>query len=92
MKITNFLRNTGRFSQSSRLLVFGLLAVLVAVVELVLCFAGPFAFIQKPTLMLFPPFATGLTTDKVSKITVFIERQIALTNSYSITSHSFIEE
>jgi apolipoprotein N-acyltransferase len=77
---------------SRRLFIFGLIAVLVALVEFVLCFTGPIAFVQKPTLMLFPPFATGLTEHETSRAAAFIEQQIALTNSYSITSHSFIEE
>ena len=78
--------------RSRRLFIFGLLAILVALVEFVLCFTGPIAFVQKPSLMLFPPFATGLTDDEISRAAAFTEQQIALTNSYSITSHSFIEE
>jgi hypothetical protein len=92
MKITNLLQDTIHNIQSTRLLIFGLSTVLLAVVELVLCFAGPIAFIQKPSIMLFPPFATGLSNDEVSQAAAFVEQQIALTNSYSITSHSFIEE
>ena len=75
-----------------KLFIFGLIAILIAVVEFVLCFTGPIAFVQKPSLILFPPFATGLTDEEISEATAFIEQQIALTNSYSITSHSFIEE
>ena len=72
--------------------LFGLLFVVVFTVELLLCFSGPFAFLRKPTLMLFPPFSTGLSEEQVAEVTSYLEREIALTNSYSIISHSFIEE
>jgi apolipoprotein N-acyltransferase len=71
--------------------VFGIIALLVSLAELVLCFAGPIAFIHKPTLVLFPPFSIGLTEDEISRTVGFIEREIALTNSFSIVSQSSIE-
>ena len=79
-------------SKHTRLRFFGALAVAVAIVELILCFTGPVRFVQRPTLMLFPPFARDLSPEQVSEMTDFIEKQIAQTKSYSITSHSFIEE
>jgi apolipoprotein N-acyltransferase len=78
--------------RSSRLYLFGLLTVAIALAELVLCFAGPIAFVQKSSLILFPPFVTGLTDEQESEAAAFLEQQIALTGSYDITSHSFIEE
>ncbi len=71
--------------------LFGIIAVLVSLVELVLCFAGPIAFIQKPSLVLFPPFSIGLTENEISRAIEFIEREIALTNSFSVVSQSSIE-
>jgi hypothetical protein len=64
----------------------------VAVVELVFCFTGPFRFVQRPTVVVFPPFAHNLTPERSAEVSSFIEKQIALTRSYTITSHSFIEE
>jgi apolipoprotein N-acyltransferase len=92
MKNNHKLYSDLHVTRSNRLHVFGLLALLVAVVELVLCFAGPLSFIQKPSLMLFPPFSVGLTGEETSRAGAYIERQIALTNSYSVTSSSFMEE
>ncbi len=71
--------------------LFGIIAVLVSLVELVLCFAGPIAFIQKPSLVLFPPFSIGLTENEISRAIEFIEREIALTNSFSVVSQTSIE-
>ncbi len=70
--------------------IFGLIAVIVSLIELVLCFAGPIAFIQKPTLVLFPPFSTGLEDKEVARAAEFIERELASTNSFSIVSQSSI--
>jgi apolipoprotein N-acyltransferase len=92
MKISTLFRNTGVATKTVQLRIFGLLAVAVAVVELILCFSGPISFIQRPTLMLFPPFANNLSAEQIAEVSAFVEKQIALTNSYSITSHSFIEE
>jgi apolipoprotein N-acyltransferase len=77
---------------TKKLFVFGLIAIVIAATELVFCFVGPMAFVQKPSLILFPPFATGLSDEEKTEVMDFIERQIALTNSYAITSHSFMEE
>jgi hypothetical protein len=92
MKISTLFRNRGVVTKIVQLRIFGLLAVAVAVIELILCFTGPISFIQRPSLMLFPPFATNLGAEQVAEVSTYIEKQIALTNSYSITSHSFIEE
>lgn len=92
MKISTLFRNTGVVTKTIQLRIFGLLAIAVAVIELILCFTGPISFIQRPTLMLFPPFTTNLSAEQIAEVSGFIEKQIALTNSYSITSHSFIEE
>lgn len=75
-----------------RLRVFGALAAAVAIAELVLCFRGPIAFVQKPSLVVFPPFAAGLTEEQVVQLAAFAERQLALTRSYQIVSLSFIED
>ena len=92
MKISTLVRNPLSFAKSTRLRFFGILATAVAVVELILCFTGPIRFVQRPTLMLFPPFGSNQTPEQIGEISSFIEKQIALTRSYSITSHSFIEE
>jgi len=72
--------------------IFAVLALLVAAVELVLCFVGPIAFVQRPSLMLFPPLSSSLSEEQLEASAEFIERQIALTKSFSIVSHDFIEE
>lgn len=92
MKFLTSFRNRGTAAGSKRLLIFGLLALAVATVELVLCFTGPFRFVQRPTLAIFPPFAHSLTPEQCAEVSAFIEKQVALTKSYSITSYSFIEE
>ena len=92
MKVSSVFRKNCDPAGSTELRIFGLLAVIVAVVELVLCFAGPFRFVQRPTVVLFPPFAHNLTPQQNQELFAFVEKQIALTKSYSITSYSFIEE
>ena len=92
MNISSLFRNNSGSDGSTKLRIFGLLAVAVAVVELVLCFAGPFRFVQRPTVVLFPPFAHNLTPQQNQELFSFVEKQIALTKSYSITGYSFIEE
>jgi len=92
MKTELLLDKSGRVGRPGRLRAFGFLAVAVSVVELLLCFTGPIAFLQRPSLMLFPPFSSGLTDQEIRRATEFVEQQIALTNSYSIVSQSFIEE
>ncbi len=82
----------GRPETRVRLRVFGLAALLVAMAELALCFVGPMAFVRKPTLMLFPPHSWNLSEEEVARTADFIERKLALTNSYSIVSRRFIEE
>jgi apolipoprotein N-acyltransferase len=78
--------------KQKKLRLFGILFIIVFAVELVLCFYGPFAFTRKATVILFPPFASGITDEQKEEVTNFLEREIALTNSYSIISHSFIAE
>jgi len=92
MKVSTLFRNTSPFAGSRSLRFFGLLAIVVAVVELVLCFTGPFRFVQRPTVVLFPPFTHNLTPEQSMEVSAFIEKQVALTKSYSITSYSFVEE
>ena len=70
--------------KSPYLRIFGGIVLIVAIIELVFCFTGPFSFIRKPTLMLFPPFTSEMEDEKVEKVIGFLEREIALSNSYSI--------
>jgi apolipoprotein N-acyltransferase len=78
--------------QGGGLRIFGCLVVAVATVELLLCFQGPIAFRQKPSLVLFPPFSASLTEDESSRLAAFTERQIARIRSYEIISYGFVEE
>ncbi len=82
-------RNHGGFSG---LRIFGILALLVAAAEILLCFAGPIAFVRKPSLAFFPPFSANLSEEEIARTTTFIEQELALTRSYTIVSQSFIEE
>lgn len=92
MAVAHLTRKTEHADGSRSLQAFGFLAVAVAVAELLLCFTGPIAFIQRPSLMVFPPFSSRLTDREIARTIEFLERQIALTNSYSIVSHGLIEE
>ncbi len=76
----------------NRTRIFGILSIAVFAVELILCFTGPFAFINKPSLMLFPPLTSTLNDRELFEVTELIERELALTNSFSLVSHKFIEE
>ncbi|MBN1838164.1 MAG: hypothetical protein JW820_20065, partial [Spirochaetales bacterium] len=73
-------------------LLFGAVMAALAIVELVLCFSGPLAFTRKPRLLLFPPFTRQFTETETAELTSFLERELALSNSYSVVSRSFLEE
>jgi apolipoprotein N-acyltransferase len=91
MGIMGLPRKSPKRKKFKALHLFGIIAVIVSMVELVLCFVGPFAFIQKPSLVVFPPFSIGLTEKETSRVVEFVEREIALTNSFSIVSQSSLE-
>ena len=73
-----------------RLRFFGIISIAVTVIELLLCFVGPMAFIRKPSLLLFPVFSHGLEEGEIEAVTGFIEKKIASTNSFSIVSQRLI--
>jgi apolipoprotein N-acyltransferase len=75
-----------------KLRLFGLLAVIIFIVELILCFNGPFAFVHKPTLILFAPLDERISPDEETALIEFLEQQIALSNSYTIVDHRSVEE
>ena len=75
-----------------RLRLFGTISIAVTLIELVLCFAGPLAFIQRPSLLLFPAFSHGLEEEQVAEITELIEQKVASTNSFSIVSQRLIAD
>ena len=79
-------------SGSIKLRIFGIIAVAIAIIELLLCFTGPIAFIPKPSLVFFPVVSASLTDEEGASVTDLIEREIALIKSYAIVSQSFIEE
>jgi len=79
-------------SESIKLRIFGIIAVAVAIIELLLCFTGPIAFIPKPSLVFFPVVSASLTDEENAGVTALLEREIALIKSYAIVSQSFIEE
>jgi len=76
----------------TRLHLFGIISVIVVIIELILCFTGPIAFIPKPSLVLFPVISSTLTDDENAAVTDLIEREMAFMKSYAIVSHDFIEE
>lgn len=78
--------------RSIKLRIFGIIAVVVALTELLLCFTGPIAFIPKPSLVLFPVVSSSLTEEESATVTDLIEREIAYMKSYAIVSRDFIEE
>jgi apolipoprotein N-acyltransferase len=72
--------------------IFGVVTILAVAVELLLCWQGPMAFIHKPSLMLFPPFANSLDDAEKRDIAEYLEREIALCNTYAIVGQAFLEE
>ena len=72
--------------------IFGVIIIAIFLAELILCFRGPIAFVHKPTLMLFPPFSIRMEDEEEAEVVDFLERELVLTNSYSVVGHSFIEE
>ena len=76
----------------TRLHIFGIISGFVVIIELVLCFTGPIAFIPKPSLVLFPVMSSTLTDEDNAVVTDMIEREMAFMKSYAIVSQDFIEE
>ncbi len=76
----------------SRAVGFGACALVLALGEIALCFVGPLSFFRKPTLMLFPLYSSGLSETELTEVTEYLERQLALTRSYSIVGHRMIVE
>jgi apolipoprotein N-acyltransferase len=76
----------------NRLYIFGFISVFVVIIELILCFTGPIAFIPKPSLVLFPVLSSTLTDEENGAVTDLIEREMAFMKSYAIVSQDFIEE
>lgn len=64
----------------------------MVIVELVLCFVGPMALVQKPLLMVFPVYYYNLDEDAVEAITQYVERSIAETNSFKIVGRNLFYE
>ena len=79
-------------SGAFKLRIFGIIAVAVAITQLLLCFSGPIAFIPKPSLVFFPVVSASLTDEENASVTALIEREMALIKSYAIVSQGFIEE
>ena len=79
-------------SGSIKLRIFGLIAAAIAIIEFLLCFTGPIAFIPKPSLVLFPVISSNLTEEESARVTALIEKEMAFMKSYAIVSQSFIEE
>lgn len=79
-------------SKSIQLRIFGFLAIIVGLTELLLCFNGPIAFIPKPSLVFFPIVSSSLTEEEKTAATEMIEREIAFMKSYALVSQGFIEE
>ena len=83
---------TIKHNGSLKLRIFGTLTVIFALLELILCFKGPIAFVPKPSLILFPVVSSNLTLEESASVSTFIEREMARINSYAIRSQSFLEE
>jgi len=84
--------NHGGRTVGNTLRYFGISVLGLAVIEVVLCFVGPLAFLQKPNLVLFPLHSSTLTGAEVEEVDNFLERQLTLTRSYAVVSHRFIVE
>ncbi len=72
--------------------IFGIVVIVVAIIEIILCFMGPIAFIPKPSLVLFPVISSSFTEEESANVTDLIEREFAFMKSYAIVSQNFIEE
>ena len=72
--------------------LFGAAAILVATVELVLCFRGPIAFVQRPSLVVFPVLSVGLSEEEATQVTAFVEQRLALIGCYAVASRNVLEE
>jgi apolipoprotein N-acyltransferase len=76
----------------NKLHIFGIITLIVAIIEIILCFMGPIAFIPKPSLVLFPVISSTLTDEESNVVTDLIEREFAFMKSYAIVSQNFIKE
>jgi hypothetical protein len=72
--------------------IFGIICIVIAVIELILCFFGPFALQKKPSLFVFPISSYGLEDNEIKEITAFIEQSFANSRSYAIISQFVVIE
>jgi len=75
-----------------RLKVFSIISAIIVIIELVLCFTGPLALVQKPSLIVFPLYYYNLSEYEVEKITQYVEMSIAQTKSFSIAGRNLFNE
>ncbi|RPJ07045.1 MAG: hypothetical protein EHM28_08540, partial [Spirochaetaceae bacterium] len=74
--------------------IFAFLSILLALVQIILCFFGPIAFEQKPSLAVFPLMVpTGdFDSQEILRAQVFFEEEFAKTGSFAIAGKMAIEE
>ncbi len=72
--------------------IFGIICILIAVIEFTLCFIGPIALVKKPSLFVFPIYSYGLEKDEIELLTNYVEQSFANSRSYAIVSQFVIIE
>ncbi|MBN2441528.1 MAG: apolipoprotein N-acyltransferase [Spirochaetales bacterium] len=72
--------------------IYGIVWILIAVIEFILCFYGPLALQKKPSLFLFPIKSYGLKDNEIEDITAFVEQSFANSRSYAIVSQFVVIE
>ncbi|MDC7240969.1 MAG: apolipoprotein N-acyltransferase [Spirochaetales bacterium] len=72
--------------------LYGIVGVVIFAVELTLCFNGPFSFVHRPTIMLFPPFQENIAPGDEERLMAYLEQQFALGGSFTLVDNRSLEE
>jgi apolipoprotein N-acyltransferase len=74
--------------------IFGLLSLCIAVIEIILCFFGPIAFVQKPSLVIFPLLTLEgeFTQTEKRSVETYLEEEFAKTGSFAIVSKQVVDD
>jgi apolipoprotein N-acyltransferase len=75
-----------------RLKIFSIASILIIIIEFILCFYGPMAMVQKPSLIMIPAISYQTEEDDLNQLANYIERQFASFNSFDMISAYRIEE
>ena len=74
-----------------RLKINPIITIIIALVEIFLCFWGPIALINKPDLIIFPLYTNDIGPDKHNQLENFLEDNIISLSSFNLIGLDIME-